>query len=95
MGRSRRIYCGGYCEVACDFERLVVNVSGDVYETYASTLHRFPATLLGNVKKRRLHYCTSTKQYFFDRNRKCFAAILFYYQSGGTQHLQTTPIGWP
>ena len=64
--------------------RVVLNISGEIFETYAETLFRFPGTLLGNKRKLDLHYCSETNQYFFDRNRRCFEAILYFYQSHGT-----------
>lgn len=64
-------------------EAVIINVSGYRYETRASTLARFPDTLLGNPLKRREFYDEETKEYFFDRNRKTFGAILEFYQTGG------------
>ena len=63
--------------------RIILNVSGKIFETYEKTLNRYPETLLGDKKKRNSHYCSKTNQYFFDRNRLCFDAILFLYQSNG------------
>lgn len=63
--------------------RVVLNVGGETYETYLRTLRRFPNTLLGNQDKLNHHLCPSTKQYFFNRSRVFFDAILFYYQSNG------------
>ena len=57
--------------------------SGMYFETYAETLARFPTTLLGSYKTRRYYYNTHREEYFFDRNRLAFDAVLFYYQSGG------------
>ncbi|BHF64759.1 Potassium voltage-gated channel sub A member 2 [Sparganum proliferum] len=64
-------------------ERIVLNVSGLRFETQLKTLNRFPNTLLGNPRKRNRHYDPLRNEYFFDRNRPCFDAILYYYQSGG------------
>lgn len=63
--------------------RVVINISGEIFETYERTLKSFPETLLGNMRKSHRYYCPLTKQYFFERNRQCFVAILFYYQSRG------------
>ncbi|VDK71362.1 unnamed protein product [Dibothriocephalus latus] len=71
---ERRIY---------EDERIVLNVSGLRFETQLKTLNRFPNTLLGNPRKRNRHYDPLRNEYFFDRNRPCFDAILYYYQSGG------------
>lgn len=61
-----------------------INVSGKKYQTYESTLQRFPDTLLGSVNSREQFYDSSKGEYFFDRHRSCFTSILYYYQSAGT-----------
>ncbi len=66
-----------------DEERIVLNVSGLKFETQLKTLNRFPNTLLGNPRKRNRYYDPLRNEYFFDRNRPSFDAILYYYQSGG------------
>ncbi|VDM33981.1 unnamed protein product [Hydatigera taeniaeformis] len=66
-----------------DEERVVLNVSGLKFETQLKTLNRFPNTLLGNPRKRNRFYDPLRNEYFFDRNRPSFDAILYYYQSGG------------
>ena len=62
---------------------ITINVSGDRFQTYASTLELHPETLLGNATKRQNYWNSKTQEYFFDRHRACFEAILYYYQSGG------------
>ncbi|KAL3843260.1 hypothetical protein ACJMK2_021202 [Sinanodonta woodiana] len=64
-------------------ERVVINVSGLRFETQLKTLNQFPETLLGNPAKRNRYYDPLRNEYFFDRNRPSFDAILYYYQSGG------------
>ncbi|XP_007238151.3 shaker-related potassium channel tsha2 [Astyanax mexicanus] len=64
-------------------ERVSINVSGMHFETQRKTLARFPATLLGDARKRMRFFDESRGEYFFDRNRASFDAILHYYQSGG------------
>ena len=64
-------------------ERVVINVSGLRFETQLKTLNNFPETLLGNPQKRNRFYDPLRNEYFFDRNRPSFDAILYYYQSGG------------
>ncbi|CAF0998081.1 unnamed protein product [Adineta ricciae] len=64
-------------------DRVIINVCGDRYETYRSTLELYPNTLLGNRKRRKYFYDKIRNEYFFDRNRACFEAILYYYQSHG------------
>ena len=66
--------------------RIVLNISGEIFETFENTLRRFPETLLGNHKKRRLFYCNISEQYYFNRTllgRLCFDYILYFYQSNG------------
>ncbi|XP_028928726.1 potassium voltage-gated channel subfamily A member 7 [Ornithorhynchus anatinus] len=64
-------------------ERLVLNVSGLRFETQAKTLLRFPDTLLGDPGRRGPYYDPLRDEYFFDRHRPSFDAVLYYYQSGG------------
>ena len=64
-------------------DRVVINVSGETFETREETLNRFPDTLLGNPSKRRQYYNTKVNEYFFNRHRVAFESILFYYQSNG------------
>ncbi|XP_022777619.1 potassium voltage-gated channel subfamily A member 1-like [Stylophora pistillata] len=63
--------------------RVKINISGKVYETLYSTLAKFPNTLLGNPSKREQYFDQTRQEYFFNRNRNAFDAILFYYQSNG------------
>ncbi|CAN0192431.1 unnamed protein product [Lampetra planeri] len=64
-------------------ERVVVNVSGLRFETQLRTLAYFPDTLLGDPQKRMRYFDPLRNEYFFDRNRPSFDAILYYYQSRG------------
>ncbi|XP_038841169.1 shaker-related potassium channel tsha2-like [Salvelinus namaycush] len=64
-------------------ERVVINVSGLLFETQLKTLAQFPTTLLGDPRKRMRFFDPLRNEYFFDRNRPSFDAILYYYQSGG------------
>jgi hypothetical protein len=64
-------------------DRIVINISGLRFETQLQTLNNFPNTLLGDPKKRMKYYDPIRNEYFFDRNRPCFDAILYYYQSKG------------
>lgn len=63
--------------------RVKINISGKMYETLYSTLARFPNTLLGSPAKRKKYFDQERQEYFFNRNRNAFDAILFYYQSNG------------
>ncbi|UJR34289.1 hypothetical protein I4U23_021693 [Adineta vaga] len=62
---------------------VTINVSGNRYQTHLSTLENYPNTLLGNEQKREYYWNSEEKEYFFDRHRACFEAILYYYQSSG------------
>lgn len=64
-------------------KRITLNVSGLRFETQVRTLKRLPETLLGNDEKRKKFWDPNRGEYFFDRHRPSFPAILFFYQSGG------------
>ncbi|RWS30107.1 potassium voltage-gated channel protein Shaker-like protein, partial [Leptotrombidium deliense] len=64
-------------------ERVVINVSGTRFETQLRTLNTFSDTLLGNPQKRIRYFDPTRNEYFFDRCRIAFEAILYYYQSCG------------
>lgn len=64
-------------------DRIVINVSGQIFETREETLARFPNSLLGSHCKRHNFYSPEFNEYFFNRNRNAFEAILYYYQSHG------------
>ena len=64
-------------------EKVVFNISGLRYETRRRTLARFPNTLLGDRLRLDRYYDPARDEYFFDRNRPSFDAILHYYQSSG------------
>ncbi|XP_072527150.1 potassium voltage-gated channel subfamily A member 1 [Salminus brasiliensis] len=76
-GLGERLGSGGCCE------RVVINVSGLRFETRLQTLAQFPDTLLGDPAKRMRYFDPLRNEYFFDRNRPSFDAILYFYQSGG------------
>uniref|UniRef100_A0AAZ3RU01 BTB domain-containing protein n=2 Tax=Oncorhynchus tshawytscha TaxID=74940 RepID=A0AAZ3RU01_ONCTS len=64
-------------------ERLAINVSGMRYETQLRTLAQFPDSMLGDPRRRHRYFDPLRKELFLDRNRACFDAILYFYQSGG------------
>ena len=65
------------------YHRITINISGEIFETFFLTLRRFPETLLGDLRQLSQFYCSTSDCYYFDRNRPCFGAILFFYQSNG------------
>ena len=54
-----------------------------MFRTYEETLDRKPDTLLGNPERRKEFYHDEEKEYFFDRHRESFSAVLWFYQSDG------------
>ncbi|XP_021103792.1 potassium voltage-gated channel subfamily A member 5 [Heterocephalus glaber] len=64
-------------------QRVLINVSGLRFETQLRTLALFPDTLLGDPGRRVRFFDPLRNEYFFDRHRPSFDAILYYYQSGG------------
>uniref|UniRef100_UPI0037E7A4AD potassium voltage-gated channel subfamily A member 1 isoform X2 n=1 Tax=Semicossyphus pulcher TaxID=241346 RepID=UPI0037E7A4AD len=80
--RPQSGYENVYNECGC-CERVVINVSGLKFETQLKTLTQFPDTLLGDPDKRIRYFDPLRNEYFFDRNRPSFDAILYFYQSGG------------
>ena len=64
-------------------QRVIINVSGQRYETQLRTLNRYPNTLLGDAQKRKQYWDARRNEFFIDRHRPSFQAVLYYYQSGG------------
>lgn len=62
---------------------IIINIGGKKFETYEHTLAQFPNTLLGSSEKRHSYYDSKKDEYFFERHRSSFTAILYYYQSSG------------
>lgn len=77
--RSGSMWRGGWALS----ERLAINVSGMRYETQIRTLAQFPDSLLGDPQRRLRYFDPLRNEIFLDRNRFCFDAILYFYQSGG------------
>ncbi|XP_046861485.1 potassium voltage-gated channel subfamily A member 1-like, partial [Xenia sp. Carnegie-2017] len=63
--------------------KITINVSGLRFQTYRGTLENFPNTLLGSVAKRQQFYDPVMEEFFFNRNRSAFEAILSFYQNNG------------
>ena len=64
-------------------ELITINISGSRFQTYLSTLERYPDTLLADENKRNSYWNSTTQEYFFDRHCACFESILYFYQSQG------------
>ncbi|CAH1241219.1 KCNA3 [Branchiostoma lanceolatum] len=67
----------------CPSERVVINVSGLRFVSTLQTLERYPDSLLGDPRRRRWYHDPSRNEFFFDRHRPSFEAILQFYQTGG------------
>jgi len=57
---------------AAGCQRVIINVSGQRYETQLRTLERFPDTLLGHPGWRRRYWDTRRNEFFIDRHRPSF-----------------------
>ncbi|KAM4588495.1 A-type voltage-gated potassium channel KCND3-like isoform 2-T2 [Odontesthes bonariensis] len=62
-------------------ELIMLNVSGRRFQTWRTTLDRYPDTLLGSSEKD-YFYNEDTKEYFFDRDPDAFRSILNFYRTG-------------
>lgn len=62
-------------------EKLIINVSGRRFETWRTTVEKYPDTLLGS-NERDFFYDEDSKEYFFDRDPDIFRHILNYYRTG-------------
>ena len=60
---------------------ITINVGGQRFQTYNSSLLEFPETLLGDIERRAMYLNAADNEYFFNRHRGAFEAILYYYQS--------------
>ena len=67
-----------------DCHRVVINVSGRLFETQLRSLNTFPDTLLGDSERRMRFWDPKVQQFFFDRHASSFEGIFCYYQNGGT-----------
>ncbi|XP_060766837.1 potassium voltage-gated channel subfamily D member 3-like [Neoarius graeffei] len=62
-------------------ELIILNVSGRRFQTWRTTLDRYPDTLLGSTEKE-FFYNEETKEYFFDRDPDAFRSVLNFYRTG-------------
>uniref|UniRef100_A0A8D0FGC9 Potassium channel tetramerisation-type BTB domain-containing protein n=1 Tax=Strix occidentalis caurina TaxID=311401 RepID=A0A8D0FGC9_STROC len=66
-------------------ELIILNVSGRRFQTWRTTLERYPDTLLGSTEKE-FFFNEDTKEYFFDRDPEVFRCILNFYRTGTYTH---------
>ncbi|XP_044528261.1 potassium voltage-gated channel subfamily D member 3 isoform X2 [Gracilinanus agilis] len=62
-------------------ELIILNVSGRRFQTWRTTLERYPDTLLGSTEKE-FFFNEDTKEYFFDRDPEVFRCVLNFYRTG-------------
>ncbi|XP_069498361.1 voltage-gated potassium channel KCNC1-like [Ambystoma mexicanum] len=66
--------------------RITINIGGVRFETYSSTLQKFPGTKLSTLTEPHAYstydFDHKLKEFFFDRNAKAFACVLEYYRTG-------------
>ncbi|XP_061533373.1 potassium voltage-gated channel subfamily D member 2-like isoform X1 [Phycodurus eques] len=60
---------------------IVLNVSGTRFQTWRTTLERYPDTLLGSTEKD-FFFHEESHEYFFDRDPDIFRHILNFYRTG-------------
>eukprot|EP01119_Soliformovum_irregulare_P018557 TRINITY_DN5721_c0_g1_i1.p1 TRINITY_DN5721_c0_g1~~TRINITY_DN5721_c0_g1_i1.p1 ORF type:complete len:261 (-),score=69.25 TRINITY_DN5721_c0_g1_i1:51-833(-) len=66
-------------------DRVILNVGGTKFETYTSTLTKYPLSLLGAMFHERNEHLLKPDdrgEYFFDRNPAAFEMILNWYRTG-------------
>ncbi|XP_071178502.1 potassium voltage-gated channel protein Shaw-like isoform X1 [Mytilus edulis] len=63
-------------------EVVKINVGGQLFQTYRSTLQNIPRTRLSELETTSPNYDTETKSYFFDRNPAIFQCVLDFYRDG-------------
>ncbi|XP_028405900.1 potassium voltage-gated channel subfamily A member 2-like [Dendronephthya gigantea] len=62
--------------------RITINVGGERFQTYETTLDRYPDSLLGSPERRKQFYNEGKGEFVFpSRNKEVFNAILFFYQA--------------
>lgn len=71
VGEADHVCATGGCQ------RMVINVSGQRFETQRRTLDRFPTTLLGDPTKRRRYWDSRRSEFFIDRHRPSFPVPTF------------------
>lgn len=64
-------------------KKICFRVRGHIFETFESTLSRFPNTLLGDKANLDKYLDPNTNCYIINRCFHSFGAVLFYYQSTG------------
>ena len=78
--RFSREPCTNEPEQTCD--KITINVGGHKFTTYRSTLQNIPNTRLSRLSENDISFDRANKEFFFDRNARCFESILDFYRTG-------------
>ena len=65
-----------------NLDTVVINVGGQRFTTLKSTLQNIPNTRLSRLSEQGVFFDRTNKEYFFDRNPRCFESILDFYRTG-------------
>lgn len=65
-----------------DFEPVILNIGGTIFETTYETLGHEPDTLLATLRPSSPEYRANRGQFFFDRNPDIFNCVLDLYRTG-------------
>lgn len=66
----------------CTSDRVTINVGGQRFVTYKSTLQNIPKTKLSRLNEQDPSFDPVNNEYFFDRNPRFFESILDFYRTG-------------
>jgi hypothetical protein len=80
------------CDRARSKETVIINVGGNVFETFRSTLKRFKTCKLADEREMLKYFRPDKGDYFFDRDPYAFNIIMNYLRYGDL-HLPTNLCG--
>lgn len=63
--------------------RIIINVSGRIFEIHEYKLDKWPLSLLGTNDNRKNYFNSLRNEFYFDRNAESFEGIFHFYQSNG------------
>ena len=83
LHKCRQSLIGGKCtDGHFRVNKVCINVTGRLFETYTCILENFPDTLLGDPARRKRYWNEECNEYYFDTNQQTFEAIFQFYQTG-------------
>ncbi|XP_052228830.1 potassium voltage-gated channel protein Shaw-like [Dreissena polymorpha] len=80
------------CDKFCSKETVIINVGGQTFETFKSTLRRLKSSKLADEREMMKYFRKSKGDFFFDRDPYAFNIILNYLRYGDL-HLPTNLCG--